>query len=191
MFLASLRRFAVRAELLPVGVGLFGVGLGEADDGLLEAVAGADVAGEDAGVAGAGVAAGEDLSTDGGVLAEVFGFEFGDVERGLVVVELADEVVEAVDARPAEHGVGLDLHGALAVGGALALVAWLGGVLEVGSPGGADLLLDLQEERVFSFFCLAAFWAAAVAFEVDAEVAQTDGAGADDLEGDGERAELG
>ena len=97
-----------------------------------------------------------------------------------MVVELANEEVAVFEAGPAEHGVGLDLHGALAVGGALAVVGRVGGVLEVGRPGGAGLLFDLEKKR----FCRAG------AFEVDAVIAQADGAGADDFEGDGEWAEL-
>src|ERR1017187_7835140 len=48
---------------------------------------------------------------------------------------------------------------------------------EVRRVSGSDLLFDLQEERI----------SAPVALHVNAVVAQTDGAGADDLEGDVER----
>ena len=100
---------------------------------------------------------------------------------GLVVVELADEVVAALDGGPAEERVGLELHGALAVDHAAALMARFELLAKVGCVGGGWLLLDLQEERVFG----------AIALHVDAVVAQANGAGADDLEGDIERGVLG
>ena len=51
---------------------------------------------------------------------------------------------------------------------------------KVGRVGGVGLLFDLEEEWVGSLL-------AAGVFEVDAVVAQADGAGADDLEGDVDR----
>ena len=79
-----------------------------------------------AGVAGAGVAAGEGFAADGGVFEQGGGFELVEQDGGLVVVELADEVVAALDGGPAEEGVGLELHGALAVDDAAALVGFAG-----------------------------------------------------------------
>src|ERR1700722_20163095 len=168
-------------ELLPVLLGLVGVGEGEAGDGLAEALGGAEVAGQHDEVAGAGVAAGEDLAGDLGVLHQAGRLEGGEVERGLVVVELADEEAARLagawvgDGGPAEEGIGLDLHGALAFDDAAALMGVReSGFVEVGGVGGGGLLLDLEEERVL----------AAVALEVKAVVAEADGAGADHLEGD-------
>ena len=59
---------------------------------------------------------------------------------------------------------------------------WCGFALlrQVGRVAGGDLFLDLQEERVLG----------AIALHEDAVVAQADGAGADDLEGDVERGVL-
>ena len=64
-----------------------------------------------------------------------------------MVVELADEVVAAVDGGPAEEGVGLELHGALAFDDAVALVAGFGWSGR-GRRQEAVLFLDLEEERV-------------------------------------------
>jgi hypothetical protein len=60
----STRRERILRGLLPVALGLVGVGGGEAGDGVVEAVGRADVAGDHAAVAGAGVAAGEHLAAD-------------------------------------------------------------------------------------------------------------------------------
>src|ERR1019366_5665801 len=110
-------------ESLPVAVGLVGVVGGEAGDGVVEARGGADVAGDGAGVSGAGVAAGEGFAADGCVLDQAGGLERGELDRAFVVVELAAEVVAALDGAPAEKGAGLELHGALAVDDSEALVA--------------------------------------------------------------------
>ena len=60
---------AARAnQVLPIALSLAGIGSGELRDGFVEALGGADVASDDIGVAGAGVAAGQRLATDGGVL---------------------------------------------------------------------------------------------------------------------------
>ena len=45
-------------------LGLVGVEAGEAEDGVVEAVGGAEVGGHSDGIAGAGVAAGEELAAD-------------------------------------------------------------------------------------------------------------------------------
>ena len=164
-------------EELPVAFGLVGVVGGEARDGVVEAGGSADVAGEDGGVSGAGVAAGEDFAAEGGVFEQAGGFEVREIDGGFVIVELADEVVAAFDGGVAEEGVGLELHGALAVHDAVALVTGFELLAEIGSVGGGGLFLDLEEEGV----------GGAVALEVDAVIAQADGAGADDLEGDVER----
>ncbi len=125
--------------------------------------------------------AGEHLAADGRVLQQGRGFEHTQVDGGLVVVELADQVIAAGDGGPAEERVGLQLHGALAFHRAAALVVRLARVAQVGRVGGVRLLLELQEERV----------GGAVALHVDDVVAQADGAGADDLERDVDRRVLG
>ncbi len=101
-------------ELLPVLLGLVGVGYGEFGNGVVEALRSADVAGEHGWISAAGVAAGEHLAADAGVAQQVGDLYLGDVDGGFMVVELADEVVAAVDRGPAEEWVGLDLHGAFA-----------------------------------------------------------------------------
>ena len=53
-----------------------------------------------------------------------------------MVVELADEVVAAFDGGPAEEGVGLELHCALAFDDAAALVRRQRLLAEVGRVGG-------------------------------------------------------
>ena len=110
--------------------GLVGVGAGEAEDGVVETVAVAEVSGDGDGVAGAGVAAGEEFAADVGVAQQAGGGEGVEVERGLVVVELADEVVAASDGGVAEEGVAGELHGTLAVDDAMALVSVRVGVRE-------------------------------------------------------------
>jgi len=74
----------------------------------------------------------------------------------------------------------LELHGALAFDDAAALVIRRGRLAKIRRVRGEHLLLDLQEEWVLR----------PVALHVDAEVAQADGAGADDLERDIERGVL-
>jgi len=80
-------------EGLPIGEGLGGVGAGEGEDGLREFAAAADVSVEGGGVSGAGVGAGKELAAELGVGDEGCALEAGDGDGGLVVVELADEVV--------------------------------------------------------------------------------------------------
>ena len=94
-----------------------------------------------------------------------------------MVVELADQVVAALDGGVAEEGIGGELHGALAVHDAMALVGVAGAFGQIGRVGRGGLFLDLEEERVDAV-------GAAEAFAVDDVVAQADGAGADDFEGD-------
>jgi len=121
------------------------------------------------------VAAGEEFAAEVGVADEDFGREGLEIDGAFVVVELADEEVAIVEGGPTEEGIGLELHGALAFGDAAALVGGGGGRIgDKGGPGGGGFFLDLKEEGIVG----------AVAFEVDAEVAQADGAGADDFEGD-------
>ncbi len=168
-------------ELFPVLLGLVGVGLCEFEDGGVKAGALADVAGEGGGIAGAGVSAGEEFAAEIGVVDQGVGREGLEIERTFVIVELANEEVALMDGGPAEEGIRLELHGALAFDDAAALMGGCGrGIGEVGGVGGGRLFLDLQEERVVG----------AVAFEIDAEVAQADGAGADDFEGDIDRGVL-
>ena len=51
-------------QRLPVFLGLFGVGFGELENRFIEALAVADVSGDDAGIGGAGVASGEEFAAD-------------------------------------------------------------------------------------------------------------------------------
>jgi hypothetical protein len=54
------------------------------------------------------------------------------VDGAFVVVELAHQVLAAADVRPAEERVGLQLHGSLAVGDALAVVVVRMGIGQIG-----------------------------------------------------------
>ncbi len=165
-------------EQAPVVLGFVRVGLGEGEEGAVEAGGVAEVGGDGYGVAGAGVAAGEEFAAEVGVAEKAGGGEGCDVERGLVVVELADEEVAALEGGVTEEGVGGELHGALAVDDAMALMGVAGGAFrKIGRVGGGGFFFDLQKEWVGA-------GGAGGAFEVDAVVAQADGAGADDLEGD-------
>ncbi len=161
----------------PVVFGFVGVGAGEGEQGAVKARRLAEVGGDGDGVTGAGVSAGEEFAAEVGITEERGGGEGLEVERGLVVVELADEEVAAVDGGVAEEGVTGELHGTLAVHGAMALVRVRVAVRQVGRPGRGCLLFDLEEERVGAGLAVGVL-------EVDAVVAQADGAGADDLEGD-------
>ena len=87
-------------------LGFVGVGAGEGEDGAVEALGVAEVSGDFYGIAGAGVAAGEELAAEICVAEEALWGEGCDVERGLVVVQLADEVVAAFEGGVAEEGVG-------------------------------------------------------------------------------------
>ena len=93
-----------------------------------------------------------------------------------MVVELADEIVAAFDGGVAKEGVGGELHGALAVHDAMAFVGVLRAFGKIGGVGRGRLFLDLEEERVDAV-------GTAEAFEVDDVIAEGDGAGTDDLEG--------
>jgi hypothetical protein len=158
-------------------LGFVGVGASEGGDGAVEAVGFPEVGGDGDGVAGAGVAAGEELAAEVGVAEEGVGGKGFEVQAGFVVVQLADQEVAAIDGGVAEEGVGGELHGALAVHHAMALVGVGGAVGEVGGVGGGGLFFHLQEEGVGSV-------RTAEAFEVDAVVVEADRAGSDDFEGD-------
>ena len=87
-------------------LGLVGVGAGEGEDGAIEALGVAEIGGYLYGVAGAGVAAGEELATEVCVAEEALWGEGYDIERGLVVVQLADEVIAAFERGVSEKWVG-------------------------------------------------------------------------------------
>ncbi len=172
-------------EVGPVFFGLVGVGAGEGEDSFVEAVGFADVGRDCDGISGAGVAAGEEFAAEVSVTDERVTGEGGEIERCLVVVELANEVVArdvlfVGDGGVAEEGVGGELHGTLAVHDAMTLMGVGIGVRgEPAGVGGGGLFFDLEEEWV-----VVGGASEGCAFEVDAEVAEADGAGANDLEGD-------
>ena len=129
--------------------GFVGVGAGEGEEGAVEAGGVAEVGGDGYGISGAGVAAGEEFAAEVGVAEETLWGEGCDVERGFVVVELADEEVAAFEGGVAEEGVGGELHGALAVDDAMALVGVASGAFgKIGRVGRGSLFFDLQEEWV-------------------------------------------
>src|SRR5260370_12364461 len=109
-------------EVLPVCLCLVGVGNGESGDSDVEAGRVPDVTGEHQRISRASVATGEDLPADSGILQQSGGLQFTEVDGGLVVVQLTDEVVSALDAGPAQEGVRLELHGTLAFDDPLSFV---------------------------------------------------------------------
>jgi len=68
------------------------------------------------------VSARESFAADGGILQQAGCLQFGHLDCGFVVVELADEEVAALDGGPTEKRVGLELHGSLALDNAPALM---------------------------------------------------------------------
>jgi len=111
---------AARAkERAPVALGLVGVGEREVRDGIVEAGGCADIAGDAAWVAGAGVAAGQVSPQTAAYSTSAPGLSESSRMELLVVIELAPrDRSAALDGGPAEEGVGLELHGALAFGDA-------------------------------------------------------------------------
>ena len=130
-------------ESLPVVFSLLGIGCGEVGDGLVEARGGADVACDDARVAGAGVTARQRFSADCGILQQAVSLQLGHLNCGFMVVELTNQEVAALDGGPTEEGVGLELHSTLAIDDAAALMRRHWRLLQIGYVGGARFLLDL------------------------------------------------
>src|ERR1039458_2214884 len=120
------------AQLLPVFFGLVGIEAAELAQRLGKAVAGAEIAGDDQRVAGAGVAAGQQLAADLGVRLKAAAGHILEVDGALVIVELAHQELASADVRPAQEWVGLQLHGTLPFGGALAVVVVR---VRIGQPG--------------------------------------------------------
>ena len=119
------------------------------------------------------MAAGQQFAADFGVGLKAAAGQVFEFDGAFVVVELADEVLAAADMGPAQERIGLQLHGALALGDALAVVGCGVGVGQIGRVAGGRLFLDLKKERV----------GRAVALEVNAVVAQAHGACAHHFEG--------
>jgi hypothetical protein len=56
----------------------------------------------------------QQLAAEGGIFAETAAAQLLKIDRGFVVVKLTDEVIAIGDGGPAEEGIGLPLHRALA-----------------------------------------------------------------------------
>ena len=117
-----LLRFTFADEGLPVAFCLHGVGCSKFGDGLVEASRDANVSGDDGRIAGARVTAGQCFAADDGILQEASRLKLAHLDDGLVIVELTDEEVAALDGGIAEEWIGLELHGSLAIDDAAALV---------------------------------------------------------------------
>jgi len=178
------------AKRLPVALGFVGVGVGEGVDGIVKTARVAEIRGEGDGVSGASVAAGEEFAANIGVSLKASSGEAGEVEAGFVVVQLADKIVAGLtvgvgDGGVTEERVRGELHGALAVDDAMALVGMRVAVRKIERVGGARLFFDLQKQRVENTGGGRFGWRGMVrAFKVDAVIARADGAGADDFEAD-------
>src|SRR6185312_4371235 len=130
-------------QRFPVGLGLVRIGVREGKNRVVEASGVADIGSNGNRIAGTSVAAGEQFAAEVGVGAETVGGERGEIERGLVIVELADKIVAAIDGGIAEERIGGKLHGALSVGDAVSVVGAAGGVFrQVGCIRRGRLLFE-------------------------------------------------
>src|ERR671923_168031 len=96
---------------LVVGLGLVGVQAGEARERPVGGVALAEVAGQQGGAGGAGVALGEQGAADAGVVQQGGAVHAVHGDRALHVAELADVVVAAGHPGPAQRGGANGLQG--------------------------------------------------------------------------------
>src|SRR4029434_1090494 len=101
------------AQGLVVGLGLVGIGPGEAGEGPVGAVALAQVGGQPGGPGGAGVALGQQGAADAGVVQQGRPVHAVDGDGALHVAELAHVVVAAGHGGPAEQRVTHRLPGLL------------------------------------------------------------------------------
>ena len=81
------------------------------------------------------MAAGQQLAADFGVRLKAGAGQVIEVDGALVVVELAHQVLTPADVRPAKKWIGLQLHGALSLGYALAVVVSGVSVGQIGRVG--------------------------------------------------------
>ena len=167
--------FDRRGEGVEISLVLIGVGDRELSHRPVEGVAGADVAADGAGVATAGVGAGQRPSAQLAVALEVVRGHAVDVEGALHVPELADVVLASGvgSQRPSQEDVGEGLHHPLADDNPLAVVGE-GARAQVGLQHRRERLLDLEEQRIRSLV-------GAVAVEEADEAAGADTADADHL----------
>src|SRR5262249_20923058 len=98
------------AEQSVIRPDLPGVGYGECRDCAIELRRPAHVAGEQRRVTGSRVSLGQNLAAQHGILAERPPVEFCGIERGLVIGQLADEIVMTVESGVSEEWIGQRLH---------------------------------------------------------------------------------
>ena len=158
-----------------VGLGLVGVEPGEPGQGDVEAVGRADVADDHRRPAGAGVALGQQVPHDRGVVRQGGAVDGVQRHRPLHVPELADVVLVPVEGGPAEQRIADRLQRLLVFHHPLALVGVPGGLtVNVGGQDRPSRLLQLQEQHVVG----------AAALEQGDVGAQPDAADPDHLVGD-------
>ena len=81
------------------------------------------------------MATGQQFAADFGVGFQICACQIFNLDGSFVVFELADEILASADVRPAEKRIGLDLHGTLALGDALAVVLRRVRVRQIGRVG--------------------------------------------------------
>ena len=115
---------------------------------MVEALRGAEIAGEHARIAGARVSLGQQFAADFSVLHQAFAFEVVGFDSALVVAQLAHEIGPVLDGRPSKKDVRLHQHAPDAFHHALAMVPGRDIFGKIGCVGRGQLLLNLEEERV-------------------------------------------
>src|SRR5208283_1945873 len=109
-------------QLLPILHRLVGVSQTKTSDGFSKRLARSNVASNHLRIARAAVAARQQFSAHFRVGLQICARQVFDLDRSFMVVELAHQILPAADVRPAEKRIGLDLHGALTLGHAPAVV---------------------------------------------------------------------
>ena len=147
------------------------------DDGICDLVSATEIRGDYGWVSGTGMAAGEEFACYLSQVAQSLAAQLREVDTTFVIVQLADGVIVFADVGPAQEKIGYRLDAALSYGYTLALIL-VAARFQIRSIGGLDFLFDLQEQRIFR----------PVAFHQDNVITQSDTSGANNFEGDVQRA---
>ena len=115
--------YAGTAERLPIFFSLVGIEGAESGERFCKGLAVSDVARDDERIAGAGMPACQQFPADFTEGHETAAGKIGEIDRAFVVVELSYQELTGADICPAEKGVGLHLHRALAVHYALTVLS--------------------------------------------------------------------